>query len=244
MLNKTLTILVPMAGLGSRFANAGWNIPKPFIPVRNQMMVEWVLSGLTVNPSNLVLVMRESFKTEHMDCVDKLLAHFPASVEYTRKTTQGAACTALAARNRIDDNPLVIVDSDTYLRPPVFQNFIEDALERQLEVSILTMAGDNPAFSYVKTDPVGRIQDMAEKKVISNNAVCGTYFFSTPKIFIDSILDLLIYGDTTKNEYYMSQVCINAIINFNALGGIFKANNSDIICMGTPSQLEDAIHII
>ena len=41
-----LNIVLPMAGKGSRFANAGYSLPKPFIDVAGKPMIKVVIDNL------------------------------------------------------------------------------------------------------------------------------------------------------------------------------------------------------
>ena len=43
-----LNILIPMAGEGSRFKDAGFFFPKPIIEVLNKPMIQWVIESLNI----------------------------------------------------------------------------------------------------------------------------------------------------------------------------------------------------
>lgn len=236
-MNKPITIIVPMAGRGQRFVDAGWTLPKPFIDVNGRMMAEHVLEGLRIEQARFILILRKDFLPEHAEHIARLIQRFDAACVYVPRVTQGAACTVLAAREFFDDGPLVVADSDTLFCPPVFHHFIQDALQRSLNISLLTMPESNPAYSYALVDKSGRLLDVREKEIISSHALCGAYYFSDKSYFIEPLLELLIYGTTVKNEYYLSQVCREGIRQ-GALGGIFEVRARDVLCMGTPSQLK------
>ena len=59
--NKKINIVIPMAGAGSRFKVAGYNIPKPFIEFDGKMMIEHVLSSFENINANFILVVQEKF---------------------------------------------------------------------------------------------------------------------------------------------------------------------------------------
>ena len=44
-----LNIVVPMAGRGSRFANAGYELPKPLIEIHGHAMIECVVKNILIN---------------------------------------------------------------------------------------------------------------------------------------------------------------------------------------------------
>ncbi len=42
-----INIVIPMAGLGSRFSKSGYSVPKPLIEIGNKTMIETVINNLT-----------------------------------------------------------------------------------------------------------------------------------------------------------------------------------------------------
>lgn len=240
----SLTVIVPMAGRGSRFATKGWTVAKPFIPLKGKMMVEWVLEGLGPLPASYLLIVREEFLISQKKELDRLSEKFSARIHSIPKVTLGAACTVLAARGNFNaEESIVVADSDTIYRQPVFLNFIANARAKELDASLLTMNADAPCYSYVKLDSTGLATEIAEKKVISHNAVCGAYYFKKAQVFIDHLVDMMIYGESFNSEYYMSQVCQKLICSDYKVG-IFTAAPSQIICAGTPEQLNEALDVL
>jgi len=43
---KMINIVIPMAGRGSRFANMGFTMPKPLIPIHSLPMIEVVVNNI------------------------------------------------------------------------------------------------------------------------------------------------------------------------------------------------------
>ncbi len=229
-----------MAGLGSRFAQRGWKIPKPFIEVKGKMMVERVLESLAIPDVEFVLIVRDEFLRHHPDKIEQLQQRFPATIATVRAVTAGAACSVLAARHAFRNRSIVVADSDTLYRPPVFQNFVQDAHDRGLDVSLLTALGDHPAFSYVRIREDGMAAEIAEKRVISRHAVCGAYYFRDANALVERVTDMMIYGQTVNSEYYMSQAC-QRFVEDGCSVGIYEVSRTDVLCMGTPEQLEECL---
>lgn len=233
-------VVVPMAGLGSRFAQRGWKTPKPFIDVKGKMMVERVLECLAIPDVEFVLIVRDEFLHHHPDKIEQLQQRFPVTIATVRAITAGAACTVLAARHAFRNRSIVVADSDTLYRPPVFHNFVRDARDRGLAVSLLTTFGDHPAFSYVRIREDGMATEIAEKRVISRHAVCGAYYFHDANTLVERVIDMMIYGQTVNNEYYMSQAC-QCFVEDGGPVGIYEVSREDVLCMGTPEQLEECL---
>lgn len=226
-----------MAGAGSRFQAAGYTLPKPFIDVNGKMMIERVLDGLQVDDAIYTLIIQEQFKQENSIQLDILKKNYGVQFVAVEKLTQGASCTALAAYEIINDNNIVVfADSDNFIDNKVFVSFIDDVYSRKLDGSLLTFNTDNPCFSYVKVDAYGYAVCTREKEVISNNAITGVYLFARGKNFVKCAMEMMIYGDRTKNEYYMSNV-YNYAIRKGLKIGCYNIHEGDLHCVGTPSQL-------
>jgi len=54
-----INIVIPMAGLGSRFATAGYQKPKPFIDVLGRPMIERVMENINLTDSRFILIGRK-----------------------------------------------------------------------------------------------------------------------------------------------------------------------------------------
>ena len=227
-----------MAGAGSRFAKAGYSLPKPFIDVNGKMMIERVLDGVSLPNAHYTLIIQERFKNENGSELETLSRKYNAAFVSVEGLTQGASCTALAAREIIGNAmPVVFVDSDNIFENKAFAEFVETAQKSGADASLLTVKSDRDCFSYAKVED-GFVTEVREKEVISNHAICGAYYFARGKDFCDTATELLIYGGKTKGEFYMSAVYDRAVKH-----GL-KCTVRDIPleawhCTGTPEQLEE-----
>ena len=113
-----MNIVMPMAGRGSRFVEAGIDTPKPLIPVRGKPMYAWATDGLPLAAANRLIFI---CLAEHLadaalerDIRTRYAKHDPIIIEL-EQVTAGQACTVLVARHFIDrDEPLLIFNADTY----------------------------------------------------------------------------------------------------------------------------------
>lgn len=234
-----INIVVPMAGAGSRFRNEGFSLPKPFIDVAGKMMIERVLDGIAYPNAHYTLIIQKRFVDENRDQLEQLSDNYNVAYICVDKLTQGACCTALAAHEVLNNNfPVVFVDSDNIFNNHIFHKFVDDCIERELDGSLLTFNTQKDCFSFVEINNLGYAIKTREKEVISNHAICGAYMFSRGLDFVKYAIEMLIYGDKTKNEYYMSNVYNFAIKN-NAIIGIFDISKKDWNCVGTPEQLKE-----
>ena len=112
-----LNIVVPMAGRGSRFRDAGFDLPKPLIPVLGRPMVRVVIDNLRPSCEHrFIFINLEENIAGHG--IDTLLEKWaPGCVNITiDRVTEGAACTVLLARKYIDnEDALMIANCDQWV---------------------------------------------------------------------------------------------------------------------------------
>ena len=92
---NNINIVIPMAGAGSRFFSAGYDLPKPFIEFNGEMMIEHVLSSFNWVNAYFTLVLQEKFLSEQKEQIDVLKNKYNVNIVTVPKLTMGAAITAL-----------------------------------------------------------------------------------------------------------------------------------------------------
>jgi NDP-sugar pyrophosphorylase family protein len=243
-MRRNLTIVIPMAGAGSRFANAGWNVPKPFISFLGKTMVEHVLDSFPANfrDINFVLIVRQEFLDNYSSVLQRIASRGNVHFVVAKKLTQGAACSVLLARNFFKKSELIVADSDTFYSDGVMLDFLDRTSDVNVRQAVITFNSDLPIYSYIVKDENG--VRLAEKKVISNHALSGVYYFRNGSDFIDGCIDALIYGDRDKGEYYMSKIFSNVAQSDPVGVLIHDISNDSMFCTGTPEQLRSVINRI
>ncbi|MCU0956689.1 MAG: glycosyltransferase family 2 protein [Hydrogenophaga sp.] len=198
-----LNIALPMAGRGQRFADAGYDLPKPLIPIHGHPMIEVVIENLrpSIPHRFIFLVLREHAQTYGID--DKLRQWAPGcEIVFVDQVTQGAACTVLLARDLIDnDDPLMIANCDQYIDTDIDAYL---AAMGEADGLIMTMWADDPKWSFVGRDATGRVVEVVEKKVVSNEATVGIYNFRRGSDFVRAV-DAMVAADLRVNgEFYVA----------------------------------------
>jgi len=193
-----------MAGHGSRFANAGFNTPKPLIPVAGQPMLQRALQSLEgVNYQQLIFIaLEEHQKAYNVTQVIKNIAGASAQVLLIPQVTQGQMCTVMAAESFID-NPtdLLIIASDTYVQSPLGQHIAQKPQHCHGIISTFDLPGNR--WSFAKTNAQGRVVQVAEKERISPNASTGLYYFSSGQEYMQVARHMMARQLTTRGEYYV-----------------------------------------
>ena len=200
-----LNIVLPIAGRGSRFATAGYTLPKPLIPVHGVPMIEWVTENVRPRRPHrfIYLCLQEHLDSTNLADVLNRIAPGCCIVP-VRKVTEGAACTVLLAREWIDgDNPLMMANSDQFVDID-----INDYLARQeaadVEGLIMTFWSDHPKWSYVRFGPDGAVTEVVEKQVISNEATVGIYNFAKGRDFVRAADRMIELNLRVNGEFYVA----------------------------------------
>jgi NDP-sugar pyrophosphorylase family protein len=224
-----------MAGAGSRFAQAGYKEPKPFIPLNGQTMIEKVIENIAVPGAKFFLLTR----IEHMSYLPNTSLCDRSDVAFIpiEKMTEGAACTVLRAEGFIDnDEPLIIANSDQFVDYDRhrWQEFI-----KQVDAGIMTFPANEPRWSY-SLEENGRVIRVAEKQVISDKATVGLYYFAKGRFFVKAAHEMILKNIRVNNEFY---VCPT----FNELVGHITVRNFDVRKMyglGTPEDFTKNAELI
>ncbi|MGI7831867.1 glycosyltransferase family 2 protein [Campylobacter jejuni] len=233
-----MNIVIPMTGLGSRFAKAGFDKPKPFIDVLDKLMIVRVLENLKYKDARYILIARKEHLTKEKKLVDEIKNNFNVEFIPIDKLTEGTACTVLYARKYINnDMPLMIANSDQIVDINI-ADFINDSFKRGLDGSILTFIDKekNPKWSFAKLNN-DLVVEVKEKEAITEFATVGIYFFNKGKIFVESAIDMIIENDRVNNEFYTCPV-YNYAIKSGAKIGIYNIDFSKMHGIGTPEDLE------
>lgn len=233
-----ITVLIPMAGQGSRFENNGYNLPKPFIDVGGKPMIARVMDNLHMPYARYILVARREHIEQNSDIVLSLLKDYQIKIIEIDGETEGAACTLLHARKYLDnESPLLLANCDQIIDLDI-NNFVQDCLNRNLDGSILTFTNvsRDPKWSYAKTDNKGIVTEVKEKEAISEFATVGIYFYTKAKDFVNGAIDMIVRNDRVKNEFYSCPV-YNYVIKEGKKVGIYNIEHSAMHGIGTPEDL-------
>jgi dTDP-glucose pyrophosphorylase len=239
-----LNVIIPAAGEGSRFSEAGYPIPKPFIDVSGEMMIQRVLNNLPTSGALPTVILRREHMTALPQAVEKLLSRGVGIVP-VEALTEGTACTVLLAREHFDnDQPLLIANSDQLVDVDL-NPFIADCLKRGLDGSILVFRDEtkNPKWSFAQTDSIGRVIRVAEKAPISDLATVGIYLFRRGRDFVSAAADMIANNDRVNGEFYTCPV-YNYMIRSGLHVGVYEIPQSAMHGIGTPQDLSAYLELI
>lgn len=228
-----MNIIIPAAGAGSRFKNAGYTFPKPLIDVKGKPMIQIVVENLNIEGNYTYIVQKEHHEKYNLKYLLNMITP-NCNIIVIDGITEGAACTTLLAKEYIDnDQPLMIANSDQY----IYWNSVEfmyTMVAGNNDGGILTFKSTHPKWSYAKLDNELNICEVAEKKVISDIATVGVYYWTEGANYIKYAEQMINKNIRVNNEFYVAPVFNEAIDD----GKKFKIYNVDKMWgLGTPEDL-------
>lgn len=200
-----LNIVIPMAGRGSRFVNAGYTMPKPLINVNGKYMIEVVTNNLRPICEHRFIYICLAEHIEKYNLAAKLNKIAPGCIIVpVSHVTQGAASTVLLAEQYINNNdPMMIANSDQFV-----DININDYLKWQkgYDGLIMTMTAHDNKWSFIKYDVNGFVTEVREKEVISDEATVGIYNFVKGSDFVAGAHEMIDKNIRVNNEFYVAPV--------------------------------------
>ena len=224
------TVVIPMAGLGSRFTKAGFDVHKPLIKVGNKTLIRWSIDSLGLDNSwKLVIVARDlggNYRTEVTNEIPE------ADIIWIDKLTSGATETALVATDYVDlDDELIITNCDQYLDWNV-NEFLKCC--NSGDGAVLTYHSTDNKNSFCVTTNNNQVVEMVEKQAVSDKALVGVHWWKKARDFIVSA-QLQVENKTADIETYISE-SYNTLIN-QGKNILAVPINGNFWPIGTPEDL-------
>jgi HAD superfamily hydrolase (TIGR01509 family) len=231
--DKKLNVLLPMAGAGTRFAQQGYTFPKPLIEVNGKPMIEVVVNNLNIDAHFIFLVQKSHYDTYNLKYLLNLIAP-GCDIVQIDGITEGAACSTLLAKEFINNNnPLIIANSDQFVEWNSNECMYAFSAD-EIDAGILTFESHHPKWSYAKLNADGFVSEVAEKKVISDNATVGIYYWKKGSDYVKYSEQMISKNIRINNEFYVCPVFNEAIADNKKI----KIKNVDKMWgLGTPEDL-------
>lgn len=234
-----MNIVIPMAGLGSRFTQSGFLLPKPLINIGNKPMYRFVTDSLPLElASNVVFILRKDAPHEIEEDIRKNYRHLSKYSITKIKKTEGQAETVLQGSMHLDFNkPTLVHNCDTYIKEDF--NW-KGLLKKNVDGAIVLFSSNEDRWSYAQLDSQKKyVVDIQEKKIISPYASTGTYFFKDTKALLKTIQFNLDNNIRENNEFYLSSVYRSMLHEKKKIIPIWTKS---MLCFGTPQDLTDSLN--
>lgn len=233
-----LDLIMPMGGGGTRFGNHGFNVPKPLIKIYGKPFFYWATESIRkyvdVRAITFV-VLREHIEKYRID--EEILSFYPdARIEVIPQVLRGAVLTCLHGIEHIPENaPILFNDCDHLFTCTSFAEFCREERFDTLDGALLTFESSDPRFSFAAFDDDGFITRTVEKQAISNDAICGAYYFKNKEVFSEATEAYL--ENCAYNEFFVSGV-YNVLADKGARMKAFRVDEH--VSFGTPEEFDAA----
>jgi NDP-sugar pyrophosphorylase family protein len=241
-------LVVPMAGLGQRFAREGYAVTKPLIPVSGRPMVMQAVGDLPAAEQH-VFVLRNDMDG-HNEILNTIKKTYPGAViETVPSLTEGQACTALIGLNALEKGiggvkgPITFgaCDNGAIYDDNAFRKLVSD---RNVEVIVWGVRGHanairNPMmFGWIDATPEGCIKRISVKTPLGSPTidpiVIGTFTFKRAEDFRMVVERLIAKDGRINGEFYIDS-CINEAIELGLRCKLFEVDS--FLSWGTPNDL-------
>ena len=200
-----MNVIIPMAGRGKRFEDAGYSFPKPLIDVNGKPMIQIIIENLNLTAKHIFICQGEHVQKFAIRDLMNLLKPDSEIIPIT-EITQGAAETVLKAKDLINnDDELIISNSDQWIDRNQ-QHFLSFMRKKEADGGIVTFISTHPKWSYVRINDENLVEEVAEKRPISNIATVGIYYYKHGKDFVKAAEQMMTKNIRTNNEFYVAPV--------------------------------------
>ena len=231
-----MTLLLPMAGAGSRFKMVGYDIPKPMLLIQNKPMVVQAINSLVPCKKNVFVCLKD-----HLDnySIKDILN---GTIIDISGVTQGQACTCeIGIKQAHIDGPLLIsaCDNGAYYDVNKFYNLIDTNVD-----VIVWSFTNNPTsklyphmYAWLDVDSQDNIVDVSIKKKFENkeasHCIIGTMYFRNTSIFLEGLKEIYEKNLRTNGEFYVDNL-IMPLVEKGYIVKVFEVKN--YLCWGTPND--------
>ena len=229
-----MNILIPMAGLGSRFLTKGFNIPKPLIDVNGTPMIVRAIQSLGIPNAKYLFVIS---KNDYSEVIKKEISRYvDCNFKEIDYITEGPACSALLFKDQINnDEELVIANCDQIME----WNSNAFLLNVRLyDGCVVTYYETTEKNSYAKIDKLGHVIEIQEKNVISNVSLNGVHYWKCGKYFVESAEEMIKEDVRAPNGEFYVGPSYNYMVQKGLIVGIYHIPNQMHHPVGVPDDLE------
>lgn len=237
--------LIPMAGEGSRFANEGYETPKPLIEVSGKPMIVQACASMP-KADKWVFVCRSEHLKKYPEIENTLKNNFENShIIEVDHLTEGQASTCLLAKSEIDPEDSLFIGACDNGMTYNQEKFLHLSGNPEIDALIFSFrnnatVNNNPkAYGWIKVNENEEVQGMSVKIPISetpinDHAVVGSFWFKKGKDFIEMTEQMISANKRINNEFYVDKV-FDEFTEAGKKVKVFEINH--YICWGTPNDL-------
>lgn len=238
-----MNIVITMAGLGTRFRNAGYKVPKYMIEAKGRTLFEWSmesLKGYGTDNTYYFIVRKEDKAGDFIKEACKKLGIKSYKLIELDHETDGQATTALLASEYWDgEAPLLIYNIDTYV-----ESYAMNYEELKGDGFIPCFKGSGDHWSFVKLSDTGEAVEVREKQRISEHCTLGAYYFKSCALYEELYREYyeenkgaVSREEAARKERYVAPL-YNYLISKGGSVYISDVDSKRVHVLGTPEELQ------
>lgn len=231
---SSVTLVMPMAGRGSRFQKFGFEKPKPLIDLFGKPFFVWAVESATASlpiGEMIFVVLSEHIHDYRID--EEICARYPhARIITLDDVTTGSAETAMYGLEHAPKNtPVAINDCDHAFAAPGLSAQAA-LLGHSFAGGLVGFSSDCPAYSYVRFNEQCKVAGTIEKQAISDAAIAGCYLVESPQTFMQ-------FYETYRANCPYAELFTSGIYNemSHANNNVFFYRLQQHLSFGTPEEM-------
>jgi NDP-sugar pyrophosphorylase family protein len=240
---SSATLLLPLAGRGSRFSMKGYTDPKPLLDVNGKPMIVRAVESIPDCEKKVFVCLEEHLQTYPLKETLQEAFGDHVSVFGIPETTEGQACTCEIGIQKAgisSETPILISACDNGV------DYDEEAyfkLEQDSSIDVIVWSfTNNPTstlyphmYAWLDVSEEGDIRHVSVKKHVegAKHAIIGTMFFRRSALFLEGLQTIYEKNIRTNGEFYVDDL-LNPLIEAGYKVKVFPADR--YICWGTPND--------
>jgi NDP-sugar pyrophosphorylase family protein len=230
-----MKVLIPMAGRGGRLSE--YEKPKPLIDICGKPMIQRAVESLGIDGEYIFIIREYDNKYFNKELRNLLTSLVDSStIISVDHITDGTACTALLAKNYINNEDSLIVancDQIMYWESSDFLNACAG-----VDGAVVTYPCTSIKNSYAMVDPNNdQIIRVAEKEVIGKDSLNGIHYWKHGSDFVRSAEQMIKKDIKVNGEFYIAPT-YNELINEGLFITPFRIKRKQHFAIGDPEDLE------
>ena len=146
------------------------------------------------------------------------------------------------AKDVIDlEQPLMIANSDQFIKPPAMCAWHDVIGLSSNDGEIMCFKSSHPKWSYARLNETGNVVEIAEKKVISDFATTGIYWWKRAGDFIGSAEEMIKKDIRHNNEFYIAPT-YNEMVLVGKKISVMELKPELMQGLGTPEDLNNYLN--
>lgn len=237
-----MNIVIPAVGLGQRFIDSGFILPKPLIEVKEKTIIEHAIESFSIDGNYIFIIRKSNFSDFLKETINKIKPKSKIiEIDYL---TEGSVSSILLAKDFINTEEELITTNCDQRTDWDYTSFLNTCRKDNIDGCVAVypykniILNEKSPYSFIKVDSKNIALQFEEKYAISNLALCGIHYWRKGKDFVESAEQMIKNNDRINNEFYVSKT-YNYLIKKNKKITYHMLKEREFFCLGTPQDVEN-----